>query len=74
MSTRVTFPSHSYPPCCTQLLQQMFMDCEEVSILKEFTEGESGTRVFLTKAQKQGKPAGLPVIVKLGPAHLLEEE
>lgn len=52
----------------------MFTDHGRVTVTKEFTEGQSDTFVFLVKAQKKGNGSELPVIVKLGPAHLIEEE
>ncbi len=63
-----------YPRYCIALLEALFADHTVVSITKHFTEGQSGTYVVLAEATRQDGRKELPVVVKIGPNHLLEQE
>ncbi len=64
----------TYPPYCTALLEQLFADTAVATVTKHFTEGQSGTFVFLVEPTQLGGEPALPVVVKIGPRHLLEQE
>jgi hypothetical protein len=63
-----------YPPYCIALLEALFADYTKATITKQFTEGQSGTFVFLVEPTRQDGQKELPVVVKIGPNHLLEQE
>lgn len=61
-------------PAVYALLQRMFADYVKVSLEKEFTEGQSGTQVFLAIPYRSEQEPELPVVVKLGPQELIQQE
>ena len=63
-----------YPPYCIALLETLFADHVVAAVTKHFTEGQSGTFVFLVESMRQAGEKELPVVVKIGPSHLLEQE
>jgi hypothetical protein len=63
-----------YPLYCIALLKALFADYAVATVTKHFTEGQSGTFVFLVKPSRQDGQNELPVIVKIGPSHVLEQE
>jgi len=63
-----------YPDYCIALLEQLFADRALATVTKHFTEGQSGTFVFLVEPTRQDGAPELPVVVKIGPRHLLEQE
>ncbi len=63
-----------YPPYCIALLEQSFAGYAVASVTKHFIEGQSGTYVFLVEPTRQAGEKELPVVVKIGPSHLLDQE
>jgi hypothetical protein len=63
-----------YPSYCIALLKALFANLDLVEITKHFTEGQSGTFVFLVESTRPNGETQLPVVVKIGPNHLLEQE
>jgi hypothetical protein len=63
-----------YPPYCITLLEALFADYTKATVTKHFTVGQSGAFVFLVEPTRQDGQKELPVVVKIGPNHLLEQE
>jgi len=63
-----------YPAYCIALLEQLFANTAVATVSKHFTDGQSGTFVFLVEPTRQDGEKELPVVVKIGPRHLLEQE
>ncbi len=65
--------SQEYPAYCTKLLEKLFANYAAATVVKHFTEGESGTFVFLVELiHETGEQE--TAIVKIGPHHLLDQE
>jgi len=56
------------------LLATMFSTYHRVRLQKEFSEGQSGTRVFLVQVERSDQISELLQVVKLGPAALIRQE
>jgi hypothetical protein len=56
------------------VLQAMFRDYTKIVLQKEFTEGQSGTQVFLALPYRTNMDRELPVVVKIGATELIEQE
>ncbi|RIK28120.1 MAG: hypothetical protein DCC55_38970 [Chloroflexi bacterium] len=52
----------------------MFAGYARVVLQREFSEGQSGTQVFLAVPYRGGQEQELPVVVKLGPQELIQQE
>lgn len=57
-----------------RLLSAMFADAQKLAIIAEFTDGQTETRVFLLRSTDREGVEDLPVVAKVGPRILIQEE
>ena len=75
MKPEIAYPSDWALPSAVQLvLQQMFQGYPKIVLQQEFTEGQSGTHVLLAVAEHRAQNRELPVVVKIGPAEVIQQE
>lgn len=75
MRPTVEYPGDwNVPPVVGAMLQQMFAGYARVVLQREFSEGQSGTQVFLAVPYRGGQEQELPVVVKVGPQELIQQE
>lgn len=56
------------------VIHSMFHGYDKIDINKEFSDGQSGTRVFLIAPYQKSNVRELPAVVKIGNADLIREE
>ena len=57
-----------------QLIGALFAQATKVTVLNEFTDGRTATRVLLARATASDGVEELPAVIKLGPRTLIEPE